>query len=66
MQGDKTIQADLHGKDAERECRAWLSMAENFQKAGSPDKAKEYLQKILDKYADTEWGAEAKKRMGAL
>jgi predicted esterase len=66
LQADKTIQADLHGKDAERECRAWLSMADNFQKAGATDKAKEYLQKILDKYADTTWGAEAKKRMAAM
>jgi dienelactone hydrolase/outer membrane protein assembly factor BamD (BamD/ComL family) len=66
LKNDKTIQADLRNKEAERDCRSWMSMVDNFMKAENPDKAREYLQKIIDKYPDTEWGAEAKKRLAAM
>lgn len=30
---------------------------------GRTDKAREYLQKIIDTYPDTEWGRQAKERL---
>ena len=66
LKADKAIMADVRNKEAERECRSWLQMADNYQKAGLVDKAREYLQKILDKYADTDWGVKAKERLAAL
>jgi hypothetical protein len=66
IKGDPAIQAGIHGQEADRDCRSWLAMADNFQKAGATDKAREYLQKILDKYGDTPWAAKAKERLAAL
>jgi len=63
LKSDKAVQGAVVAKDADRECRSWLSMADNFIKADQPEKAKEYLQKILDKYADTEWGRQARERL---
>ena len=66
LKGDKAVQAAVRDRDAERECRSWLAMADNFIKAEDPEKAKEYLQKIIAKYADTEWGRQAKERLAKI
>jgi len=66
LKNDKAVQASIHQRDADRECRAWLSMADNFIKADQEEKAKEYLQKIIEKYADTEWGRLAKERLAKI
>jgi len=66
LKADKTIQSAIRAKDADRDCRNWLNMADNFLKAGLNEKAREYLKKILDQYGDTEWGAQARERMKKL
>ena len=45
------------------ECKGLLSTADNYIKNNLPEKAKPYLQKILDKHAETEWAKEARKRL---
>lgn len=66
LKNDKAIQAAIRAKDAERDCRNWLSMADNFIKAGLNDRAKEYLKKITDAYGDTDWGQQARDRLKKL
>jgi tetratricopeptide (TPR) repeat protein len=63
LKGDKAVQAAIVAKDADRECRSWLSMADNFIKADDAEKAREYLKKIIDKYPDTDWGRQARERL---
>ena len=63
LKSDKAIQATIRNTAADRDCRNWLGMADNFLKAGMKDRAREYLRKILDQYPDTEWGKQAKERM---
>jgi len=66
LKADKTIQASAKGQGADRECKGWLSTADNYLKNDMRDKARPYLQKIVDKYGDTEWAAEAKKRLAEM
>jgi len=66
LKADKAVAASIREREAQRDCRSWLSMADNFIQAGHPEKAREYLKKIIDKYPDTEWGRQAKERMNKL
>ena len=66
LKGDEAVQASIRQRDADRECRSWLAMADNFIGAERPDKAKEYLQKIVDKYGDTDWGRQARERLAKI
>jgi predicted esterase len=63
LKANKAVLASAKSQAAERECKGWLSTADNYIKNGLPEKAKPYLQKIVEKYADTEWATEARKRM---
>jgi dienelactone hydrolase len=62
----KTQPPDLPAPEAARECLAWLRMADNYLAAGKPDRAREYLQKILDKHAGTDWAAQARERLAKI
>jgi hypothetical protein len=53
-------QATPASRTPEQICKSWLNMAENFRRSGLPDKAREYLQKIIDTYPDTEQAKEAR------
>lgn len=66
LKSDKAVMAAVRAKDAERDCRGWLSLADNYAKNGLKDKAREFLQKVIDKYGDTDWGAQAKERLKQL
>jgi len=50
----------------DRQCKQSLNMAENYLRAGKPDKARQYLQKILDRYPDTSWAAKARARLAKI
>jgi poly(3-hydroxybutyrate) depolymerase/TolA-binding protein len=63
LKGDKAVQSAIVAKDADRDCRAWLAMADNFAQAGSADQAREYLQKIIAKYPGTDWAKQAGERL---
>lgn len=41
-------------------------MAENLLEAGKTDKAKSYLQRILDSYPNTQWARQAEARLQEL
>jgi len=66
LQADPSVQRILRSGDAEKECSKWLGMADNYISAKLPDRAKPYLQKILDKYPDTTWADEARTRLAGL
>jgi len=42
------------------ECRGWVQMAKNFLRARRPDKAITYAEKVLEKYADSQYADEAR------
>jgi predicted esterase len=66
LRADPAVQKALREREAERDCKPWLTMADNFLKADVKDKARDYLQRIIDKYPDTEWAAQAQARLNAL
>jgi hypothetical protein len=63
LKGNKAILASAKTQSADRECKGLLSTADNYIKNNLPDKAKPYLQKIVEKYGETGWAKEAKKRL---
>lgn len=66
LKTDPKIQASAKSQSADRECKSWLSTADNYLHNNMSEKARPYLQKILDKYAGTEWAVEAKKRLAEI
>lgn len=66
LKADPKILASAKSQSADKECKSWLSTADNYLANNLPEKAKPYLQKILDKYANTEWATEAKKRLATI
>jgi len=47
-------------------CRGWLSLARSYARAGRKDKAREYLQKIIEEYPESEYTAQARKELAKL
>ncbi|MDY6913786.1 MAG: hypothetical protein SVT52_04960, partial [Planctomycetota bacterium] len=45
MKADKDIQNSICSKNADRDCRKWLMMADNYISAGMAEKAKPYLKR---------------------
>jgi len=66
LKADKSIQTGIAGKQIETDCKGWLAMADNYVKAGFNDKAKPYLQKVIEKYPASEYAATAKKKLAEL
>jgi len=66
LKSDKTVQAAMTKTQAESDCRRWMSLADNYAKAGMKTKAREYLKKIIDKYGDTEWADEARVQLAKI
>jgi dienelactone hydrolase len=66
LKADPTIQASAKNQAADRECKGWLSTADNYISNNMAEKAKPYLQKVIDKYPNTSWAPEARKRLSAI
>ena len=66
LKGDADIQGAIVSKQAERECRTWIQMADNFARAGRRREARDYLNKVIKKYGDTDWGAKARTRLAEI
>ncbi|HLX62880.1 MAG TPA: hypothetical protein VKX17_16510 [Planctomycetota bacterium] len=66
LKSNPSIMKSATIQSAERDCKSWLATADSYIKNNMADSAKPYLQKILDKYGDTEWASAAKKRMAEL
>jgi S1-C subfamily serine protease/DNA-binding beta-propeller fold protein YncE len=48
---------------ADRECRNWLSIAQNFMSAGKMEHAREYFNKIIQKYPKSKQAEEARQKL---
>lgn len=66
LKSDPAIQASAKSQSADRECKGWLSTADNYINNNLPEKAKPYLQRILDKYPGTAWASQAKERLTTI
>ncbi|MEA3366956.1 MAG: tetratricopeptide repeat protein [Planctomycetota bacterium] len=66
LKKDEQVQRAIRTKQAAPDCHDWLMMADNFVRAGRPEKATEYLAKILANHADTDWGDLARERVRAI
>jgi len=66
MRADPEVMRQIRLEAAERDCKSWLSMAQNYIQADMPEKAKPYLQKVLEKYPDTPHAEEAKKLLAEI
>jgi len=64
MRADSALMGKIQADAADKECKGWLSMARSFIKAGMPDKAKPYLDQVLQKYPGTTYAQEAKELLG--
>jgi predicted esterase/outer membrane protein assembly factor BamD (BamD/ComL family) len=66
LQADKKIQAAITAKQADSDCQSWLSMAQNYIDSGSPQSARPYLQRVIDKYPNTKYADTAKKELDSI
>jgi len=66
LKSDPAVRASARSQSADRECKGWLSTADNYINNNLPEKAKPYLQRILDKYPGTAWAGQAKQRLASL
>jgi S1-C subfamily serine protease len=58
--------APADGRTPEQICAGWLDMAERMKSAAATDKAREYLQKIIDTYPSTEAAKKAREMLKAM
>jgi hypothetical protein len=49
-----------------KECSQWLNLARNYRRSGLTDKVREYCEKVLEKYPDSEYSREARKLLDEL
>ena len=47
-------------KDADSNCKQWLSLARNYIRAGMPEKAIPYLKQVIEQYGDTDYAKQAR------
>jgi len=66
LKADPKVQAILHEQEADRDCLGWLKEADKLVTESKNDEARQQLQKILDKYGDTDWAGKAKERLKKL
>lgn len=59
LRADPEIADAARDAAAAKDCRRWLSMGRNYAKNGMPDKARGQFQKVIDKYPETTYAAEA-------
>ena len=61
MRADPSVMKQIQSEAADKQCKSLLSMARNYLKAGMPEKAKPYLEEVIEKFPDTAYAEEAKK-----
>jgi tetratricopeptide (TPR) repeat protein len=66
MESNPDIMSSVRKAKASRSARAWLSMGRNYARMGRKAKAREYFQKVLDEFPDTDHAAEAEKELSKL
>jgi len=60
LRADPNVMKKIQNDAAEKDCKGWMSMARNFIKTGLPDKARPFLDQVIQKYPDTDYAKEAK------
>jgi len=53
-------------RSPEQVCRGWWSLAMSYKRAGRKDKARDYLQKIIDEHPKNDYAARAKREIARL
>lgn len=66
MRADPAFMKKLGPTPAEKDCKGWISMARNYIKAGMPDKARPYLERVIQKYPDTPYAKDAQEILATL
>ena len=66
MRADPALMKKITNTAAEKDCKGWLSMARSFIKAGMPEKARPYLERVIEKYPDTDFAQQAKDMLATL
>jgi tetratricopeptide (TPR) repeat protein len=66
LKSDKSIQAGIASKSVDDQCKSCLGMADNYIRTGYPEKARPYLQKVIDEYPGTSYAAAAKKELAEI
>lgn len=66
MEKDAKLVGRVAKEDAKRECEGWLSMARSYMKNGYEEEARGYLEKILQKYPETEYAEEARRMLAEM
>jgi TolA-binding protein len=66
MRADPGLMKKMTQASADKDCKAWLALARNFMKAGLKDKAKSYLDQVIQKYPDTDYAKEAKELLASF
>ncbi|MDP7034351.1 MAG: thioredoxin fold domain-containing protein [Planctomycetota bacterium] len=65
-QADPAIQGALREEVAAKECKRLLMYGKNFASNGKKDKAREFFQKVIQKWPGTKFAAEAEKLLNGL
>ena len=60
LRADKRTAAARREKQAAGPCKRWLSLARSYASAGADDKARVYLNMVVEQYGDTSWGDKAR------
>lgn len=66
LKADKSIQASIASRTADDQCKSCLAMAQNYIKSGDPDKARPYLQKVIDQYPESSYAATARQQLADM
>ena len=66
LKKDPSVRRSIADAGAGTECKRWLSLAKNFMRAGRNDKAIAELNRVVAKYPDSSFAAEARKHLGKL
>ena len=66
LKGDPQVRQTIADQDAGTECRKWMSLAGNYQRAGLNDKAIVYYTKIIEKHPDSSFAATAREELKKL
>lgn len=66
LKSDKSIQAGIASRAVDDQCKSCLGMADNYIRAGSPEKARPYLQQVIDEHPETAYAATARKELSDM
>jgi len=66
LRADTGVQESIEAREREAWVRGMLALARSWVKEKKPDKARECLQKIIDRFPDTAWAEQARTELKKL